>query len=74
MARKQDATVSSSPNQGWDMIKMARATHTPSPANGVHPSGVAAAGGNITSATYSPGAVLGTGMNTDRYTPGAEAV
>jgi len=71
MARKVDATVQSSPAEGWNMITGARSSHAASPANGVHPTGSVTTT-NIPSGATSPGAVLGTGMNTDRYTPGVE--
>lgn len=56
---------------GIDMSTLATQTDAyPSPASGVRPSALV----DGTAATYSPGAVLGTGMNPDTYTPGAEAV
>ena len=60
---------SSSPqNQGILMSTMARKTFShPSLASGIHQNAT-------TSTNASPGAVLGTGDNSDTYTPGIEAV
>jgi hypothetical protein len=56
---------------GIDMSTLATQTDAyPSPASGIRSTALV----DGTAASYSPGAVLGTGMNTDTYTPGAEAV
>lgn len=71
MARGIDNLSSISPALGYNMVTQAAGSHAhPSMAAGVNPSGLA--DGN--SAAGSPGASLGTGMNTDVYTPGIEAV
>jgi hypothetical protein len=71
MARSVDVQATSPQSEGWNMITGARVSHAhPSLARGCNPT--ALAGGDV--AAGSPGAVLGTGMNTDTYTPGIEAV
>jgi hypothetical protein len=71
MARSVDVKNTQYQARGWDMVTNARETRSrPSLAEGCVPT--ALPGGNV--AAGSPGAVLGTGSNTDRYTPGIEAV
>jgi len=72
MARSVDVKPLSPQTEGFNMITMGRASHTPSMADGVAPNNISY--DNTTIAAASPGAVLGTGMNTDRYTPPVEAV
>lgn len=71
MARSVDVHQKDQQARGFDMVTRAHESRAnPSLAEGVVPT--ALAGGNV--GAGSPGAVLGTGSNTDRYTPGIEAV
>lgn len=71
MARGNDYKPTSPNGQGYDMVTRAPKAFThASVAEGIHSAGVASG----SAATASPGAALGTGSNTDRYTPGIEAV
>jgi hypothetical protein len=71
MARSIDVVNISSQAKGFDMVNRAREAHAkPSLAEGRGPSGLPSA----LSASGSPGAALGTGSNSDRYTPGIELV
>lgn len=62
----------SAPSDGYNQATMQRDVHVPSMADGVTPSG--SVQNTTNSATASPGGVLGTGQNPDRYTPACEAV
>jgi hypothetical protein len=71
MARSVDVVSISSQAKGYDMVNRAREAHAkPSLGEGRGTTGLA--GGNV--AVGSPGAALGTGSNSDRYTPGIELV
>lgn len=71
MARQVDNIKKDGNAQGFDMTTGLRKSFAHSSlAEGVHVSGSASGA----TASGSPGAVLGTGSNTDRYTPGIEAV
>jgi hypothetical protein len=71
MPRSVDVMATSPQSEGFDMVMGARTVHLkPSLARGVVPTAMAGGG----AAPGSPGAVLGTGSNIDRYTPGIEAV
>jgi len=72
MARANDVKPLAPQTEGWNQITNARSSHTPSIADGVALAQGAYDTGGVAAA--SPGAVLGTGMNTDRYTPVLEAV
>ena len=72
MARAIDVIAISPQSNGWNMITNARVSKpNPSLAGGVYVDGVVDA---VQNHAGSPGAVLGTGMNADLYTPGIEAV
>jgi hypothetical protein len=71
MARGVDNILKAPPSAGVNSITGAlNASHVPSPAQGVAPG----TPNDATVQAASPGAVLGTGMNVDIYTPGIEAV
>lgn len=58
-------------SNGWDMVINARQQDAnPSLAGGVYPTGVL---DGANTAACSTGGSLGTGMNTDRYTPAIES-
>lgn len=59
-------------SDGWNQATGARDSHVPSMADGV--TVTALSNSQTNSTTASPGAVIGTGQNPDRYTPGCEAV
>lgn len=70
MARNVDEVATTPSSNGWNMITNARVTHNhPSLAAGVYPTGLP--NGALTAAG-SPGASLGTGMNSDLYIPTIE--
>jgi hypothetical protein len=75
MARSVDLITTSSPGEGFNMVTMNRVSHAhPSLASGTYPTAVADPNAPVTPpAAGSPGAALGTGMNTDIYTPTLEA-
>ena len=71
MARSVDVKLQAPQSHGWNMITNSRESRAnPTLADGVNPT---ATGGAGVSAASTAG-VLGTGMNTDRTTPGIEAV
>jgi len=70
MARGVDTILKAGQERGWNPVTNARASHVPSPAQGVAPGTPA----DATIQAASPGAVLGTGANVDIYTPTIEAV
>lgn len=71
MSRAVDLIVKNSQAEGYDMVTQAHKTFThPSLAEGTWVIGLS----DGSTATGSPGAVLGTGSNVDLYTPGIEAV
>jgi len=71
MPRSVDVRVSAPQSEGFNQATLARTSHVPSLADGCAPNAVSDPGGV---AAGSPGAVLGTGQNPDRYTPVLEAV
>lgn len=71
MARGIDVHITQQQARGWDMVTNARESRAhPSLAEGIRPTALTDGG----TAAGSPGAVLGTGSNVDRSTPGIEAV
>jgi len=79
MARQVDVKNGMDQARGFNMVTGAHQFYAhPSLADGCHPCAVADAQTTVftvpNGVTGSPGAVLGTGMNVDRVTPGIEAV
>ena len=72
MARAVDNRPQSANSDGFNQATGTKVVHAPTPADGCTVTGLPDS--TVNSAAQSPGAVLGTGQNPDRYTPVVEAV
>jgi len=72
--RNVDYRPASPQSEGFNQVTNLRSAHTPSMADGCCPAMAGYDAPYNTVGPASPGAVLGTGMNVDRYVPVVEAV